>query len=64
VITKKNADIVKLLREGEPRIEVRPSDGNLPMLEVAVWMLQSGEHRIVAQRLREVLEQALPAGRA
>jgi L-seryl-tRNA(Ser) seleniumtransferase len=64
VIPKQNADVVKLLRDGDPRIQVRPSAGNLPMIEVAVWMLQPGEHRVVAQRLREVLEQASPAGRA
>ena len=58
VIAKKNADIVKLLREGDPRIEVRPSAGDLPMMEVAVWMLQPGEHRIVAHRLRRVLDLA------
>ena len=55
VIPKRNADIVKLLREGDPRIEVRPSAGNRPVVEVAVWMLQPDEHRIVANRLRQVL---------
>ena len=56
VIPKRNADIVKLLREGDPRIEVRPSAGNRPVVEVAVWMLQPDEHRIVANRLRQVLK--------
>lgn len=54
VIPKKNADIVRRLREGDPRIELRPSDGDKPSLEIAVWMLQPGEHRIVADRLRQV----------
>lgn len=56
-IPKKNADIVKLLREGDPRIEVRPSAADKPMIEIAVWMLQPGEHRIVAKRVREILKQ-------
>ncbi len=54
----KNQQVVKLLREGEPRIEVRPSAGNKPILEIAVWMLQPGEHRLVARRVREVLSKA------
>jgi len=51
----KNEQVVKLLRGGEPRIEVRPSAGDKPVLEIAVWMLQPGEHRLVARRVREVL---------
>jgi L-seryl-tRNA(Ser) seleniumtransferase len=45
------------LRQGEPAIEVRPkfSEG----LEVAVWMLAAGEERIVGQRIRRVLADAL-----
>ncbi|MBI4661136.1 MAG: selenocysteine synthase [Verrucomicrobia bacterium] len=58
IIPKKNADVVRLLRDGEPRIEVRPSGGGQPVVEVAVWMLQPDEHRIVAKRLRQVLERA------
>lgn len=46
-------EVVKALREGRPSIEVRPgSDKNLV---VAVWMLQPGEDRVVARRLRQVL---------
>ena len=46
-------DVVKALREGRPSIEVRPgSDKNLV---VAVWMLQPGEDRVVARRLKQVL---------
>lgn len=49
------------LREGEPRIEVRPSDPDEPRLEVAVWMLQPGEYQIVARRCVEILERAARA---
>lgn len=55
----KNERVVKQLRDGEPRIEVRPSAGNRPILEIAVWMLQPGEHRLVARRVREVLSKNL-----
>jgi L-seryl-tRNA(Ser) seleniumtransferase len=55
VIPMKNEQLVKLLRDGEPRIEVRPSAGNRPVLEIGVWMLQPGEHRVVGRRVREVL---------
>ncbi|HYK89091.1 MAG TPA: aminotransferase class V-fold PLP-dependent enzyme [Acidobacteriota bacterium] len=51
----KNQEAVKRLRDGEPRIEVRPSAGDKPVLEIAVWMLQPGEHRVVARRVRQVL---------
>lgn len=49
-------DVVKQLREGEPRIEVRP--GAKDAIEVAVWMLEPGEEQIVGKRLREVLKKA------
>jgi D-glucosaminate-6-phosphate ammonia-lyase len=49
-------DVAKSLREGEPRIEVRPSSASEPRLEIAVWMLQPNEHRIVARRCAEVLK--------
>ena len=41
------------LREGDPSVEVRPryDDG----LEIAVWMLESGEERIVGRQVRGVL---------
>ena len=29
------------------------------MLEIAVWMLNPGEHRIVARRVREILGKSL-----
>lgn len=48
------AEVVKLLRAGEPRIEIREElrDG----IEVSVWMLEPGQAEIVGRRLREVLK--------
>lgn len=48
------AEVVKQLREGEPRIEVRP--GPADALEVAVWMLEPGEEQIVGRRIRDILK--------
>ena len=48
-------DVVNALRNGEPRIEVRPDESHEPRIEIAVWMLQPGEAEIVAQRCSEVL---------
>jgi D-glucosaminate-6-phosphate ammonia-lyase len=45
--------VVKSLRDGEPSIEVVP--GSRETLNVGVWMLQPGEDRIVARRIREAL---------
>ena len=47
------------LREGDPSIEVRPQfdEG----LEIAVWMLEPGEERIVGRRVRAELTNALQA---
>ena len=44
-------EVSRLLREGTPSIGVRPGDE----LMVGVWMMQPGEEKIVATRLREVL---------
>jgi L-seryl-tRNA(Ser) seleniumtransferase len=44
---------VKTMREGEPSIGIR-SEGNA--LVIGVWMMQPGEDRVVARRLRQVLE--------
>jgi L-seryl-tRNA(Ser) seleniumtransferase len=52
-------DFVKALREGEPRIEIRPTFPNEPRLEIAVWMLQPGEDRVVARRCAEILKKAV-----
>ncbi len=46
-------EVVKALRDGEPSIEVVP--GGSTELTVGVWMLQPGEERIVARRIREIL---------
>ena len=45
------------LRTGEPSVEVRPKyeEG----LEIAVWMLEDGEERVVGRRIHEVLSSAL-----
>ena len=44
---------VNAMRDGEPSIAIR-SEGN--GLVVGVWMMQPGEEKIVARRLRQVLE--------
>lgn len=54
-------NVALALREGTPRIELRPGsdhDAPVPELHVGVWMMQPGEHRVVARRLREVLSKA------
>jgi len=50
------AEVVKRLREGEPSIEVVP--GSRDALVVGVWMMEPGEERIVARRIREILRSA------
>jgi L-seryl-tRNA(Ser) seleniumtransferase len=45
--------VVKALRDGEPSIGTR-SEGDA--LVVGVWMMRPGEEKIVAKRLRQVLE--------
>jgi L-seryl-tRNA(Ser) seleniumtransferase len=47
------AAVVRTLQAGEPSIVIR-SEGDV--LVVGVWMMQRGEDRIVARRLRQVLE--------
>jgi L-seryl-tRNA(Ser) seleniumtransferase len=44
-------EISKRLREGTPSIGVRPGDELL----VGVWMMEPGEDKVVARRLKEVL---------
>ncbi len=51
-------DFVEALRDGEPRIEVRPSDPGEPRLEIGVWMMEPGDHQIVASRCAEILRGA------
>jgi L-seryl-tRNA(Ser) seleniumtransferase len=45
-------DVSRKLREGTPSIGVRPG----PELLVGVWMMEPGEDKVVAKRLREVFE--------
>ncbi len=45
--------VVTAMREGEPSIAIR-SEG--PALVIGVWMMRPGEEKIVAKRLRQVLE--------
>jgi uncharacterized pyridoxal phosphate-dependent enzyme len=47
------ADAVKRLRAGEPSIGTR-TEGDAVV--IGVWMMQPGEEKIVARRLRDVLE--------
>jgi L-seryl-tRNA(Ser) seleniumtransferase len=47
------AAVVTAMRDGEPSIAIR-SEG--PALVIGVWMLRPGEDKIVARRLRQVLE--------
>ena len=47
------ADAVKALRDGEPSIATR-AEGDA--LVIGVWMMRPGEDKIVARRVREVLE--------
>jgi len=47
------ADAVKVLKDGEPSIGAR-ADGDT--LVIGVWMMRPGEDKIVARRLRQMLE--------
>ena len=49
----------ELLREGDPSIEVRPNHDE--GLEIAVWMLDPGDERVVARRIHGVLSAAIRA---
>lgn len=65
------AEVMQKMRQGDPRIELNPSTGGSPAsvglpggpntIVVGVWMLQLGEEKIVAKRLREVLQTAAKA---
>jgi len=46
-------DVITTMREGEPSIRVR---GGRQGLDIGVWMMKPGEAKIVAARLRRVLE--------
>ncbi len=56
------ADFERNLREGNPRIETGPGVTEEGRLVIAVWMLQPGEHRIVAQHCAEILRKAAQSG--
>lgn len=47
------------LRDGEPRIEPRPGDSDEPRLEIGVWMMEPGDHVVVAERCAEILRRHL-----
>ena len=49
----KAAAVVRAMQDGEPSIAIR-SEGEA--LVVGVWMMQPGEEKIVARRLRQELE--------
>ncbi len=50
------ADVVKRLKEGEPRIEIKGAIAG--GVEVSVFMLQPGEDEVVGRRLRDALKKA------
>jgi uncharacterized pyridoxal phosphate-dependent enzyme len=50
------SDVAQAMRAGSPSIEVNPADE--VDLIIGVWMLEPGEDRIVAERLRQVLTAA------
>ena len=58
VIALTREDVQRALRDGEPRIELRPSAGQAPALEVGVWMMQPEDHLVVAERCAEILRTA------
>ncbi|HET8797782.1 MAG TPA: aminotransferase class V-fold PLP-dependent enzyme, partial [Thermoanaerobaculia bacterium] len=45
--------VVTAMRDGEPSIAIRSEENTLV---IGVWMMRSGEEKIVAKRLRQVLE--------
>jgi L-seryl-tRNA(Ser) seleniumtransferase len=49
------ADVVKALRDGEPSIGARSEGG---ALVIGVWMMRAGEEKVVARRLRQILEKS------
>jgi len=61
-------EVMKKMREGNPRIELNPSTGGAPAsaglpggpntIVIGVWMLQPGEEKVVANRLLEILKSA------
>lgn len=50
-------DFLETLRNGSPSIEVMPAGPSA--ISVTTWMLKSGQEKIVASRIKEVLKGAL-----
>jgi L-seryl-tRNA(Ser) seleniumtransferase len=50
-------DVVRQLREGDPCIEPTPSGPD--RLVIGVWMMQPGDDKVVAKRLKEILKTAV-----
>jgi L-seryl-tRNA(Ser) seleniumtransferase len=50
---KTAAAVVKAMKDGEPSIGIR---SEAKTLVLGVWMMQPGEDKVVARRLRQVLE--------
>lgn len=50
------AEARRELRTGYPPIEIWPSDEDI---QITTWMMEPGKERIVAQRVKEVLEKAM-----
>ncbi len=46
--------MVKAMKDGEPSIGIR--SGRQGRSSIGVWMMRPGEEKIVARRLRQVLE--------
>jgi L-seryl-tRNA(Ser) seleniumtransferase len=55
IVKASYADIRQQLRLGHPAIEIWPADTNM---QITTWMLQPGQERAVAHRVREVLQKA------
>ena len=52
-------DLAEALRDGAPRIEVRPRAPGEPRLEIGVWMMEPNAHWVVAARCAEILRAAV-----
>ncbi len=54
-------DVAEALRDGDPRIEPRPGAADAPRLDIGVWMMQPGDHEVVAARVADILAAAAGA---
>jgi L-seryl-tRNA(Ser) seleniumtransferase len=50
-------DVVRQLREGDPSIEPTPAGSD--RLVIGVWMMQQGDDKVVARRVKEILKAAV-----